>query len=429
MRTLLLVLFIGPWLPTLLAGCNEQPAAPAAQQSRARDPIPVAVAAVTIQPAQRTVEVVGTLWGDEDATISAKVSGRILSIHVDVGDRVDAGQVLAQIDPTDYQLLVTQRELAVREILAKLGLREFPPADFDPGTVPTVQRARLQAENAEAKHRRGRQLHEQDPPLISDQDYADLQTLAEVAQKNYSVERLNAEALLAQASASRAELDLARQRLLDTTIRSPQTARSTVSLASISSESPATQPTDHSYAVAARLVSFGEYVKEGTPLFRLVDDDPIKLRAMAPEKHVAEIAVGQTVRVRIEAYPDEFIGTISRANPQIDPLSRTFQFEVLIPNPEHRLKPGGFARGSVNTRVDPKAVFVPRQALVTFAGVNKVFAVKADKAVEILVEPGDRAGDLVEIRKGLAGSETIVVAGANRLANGAPVVVKDTVSE
>jgi RND family efflux transporter MFP subunit len=174
------------------------------------------------------------------------------------------------------------------------------------------------------------------------------------------------------------------------------------------------------------MVSVGEYVREGTALFRLIDDSPVKLRATVPERYAANVKLDQPVRVRIEAYRDEFEGRITRINPQIDPANRTFQIEVLVPNEQRLLKPGAFAQASVQTRQDENVVFVPRNAVVTFAGVDKVFTVDDQgKAVEHQVQLGPARGELVEVAKGLTGNEAVVIEGASRLATGVAVTVKE----
>jgi multidrug efflux pump subunit AcrA (membrane-fusion protein) len=381
-------------------------------------PVAVSLQKVKVAPMPQTVEVTRTLWGDEDSVISAKVSGRIQGIFKDVGDRLRPGDILAQLEKTDYELLLNQKELAMRESLAKLGLKDLPTGDFDAEQVPTVQRARLQSANATAKADRGRQLRAQTPPLLSEQDYADMVTVADVAKSNYEVERLMAQGALAEARARKSEIDMAQQRLLDTTVRVPSLDDD--------EPAPATLPSsaDKPYAVTARLVSPGEYVKEGTALFRLVSDDPVKLRAITPEKYVADIKTGHKVRVIVEAYAQDFWGVVSRTNPQIDPANRTFQFEVLIPNAEHLLKPGGFAKGQVQVRVDSKAVLAPEKAIVSFAGISKVYVVRDGKAAEVVVKTSpNKRGEFVEILQGLTGTEEVVVTGLNKLAPGVSVSV------
>jgi multidrug efflux pump subunit AcrA (membrane-fusion protein) len=405
-------------MAVLIAGCARKDEAP---KAKADPTVPVVLAAVSTDPVQRTVEVVGTLWGDEDAVISAKVPGRVAAVLKDVGDRAEANEPLAQIEKVDYETARKQKQSAVLEALSKLGLKDFPKGEFDPANVPTVQKAKLQEENAESRYKRAEQLHEQSPPALSDQDFQDMKTTYEVARSNYDVELLTAQSLLTQARTQQADLEIADQRLVDTTVRAPVGVTGQAA-----TSQPSAAASTRSYGIASRMVSVGEYVKEGTPMFRLIADDPVKLRASVPERYIAEVKVGQNVSVRVESYQDAFKGKLTRINPQVDPANRTFQIEAVIANPERLLKPGSFARASVLTRTDPKVVFAPIESVTTFAGVSKVFTVNNGKAKEMLVETGDHRDrdNTVEIVKGLQGDEKVVVEGVSKLATGVPVKIR-----
>jgi RND family efflux transporter MFP subunit len=179
-----------------------------------------------------------------------------------------------------------------------------------------------------------------------------------------------------------------------------------------------------SFVVSERYVSVGELLPAVSKMFRVVDDDPLKFRAAVPERFVGDIKVGQRVAVKVDAYDESFPGEMSRINPQIDPVNRTFHFEILVPNATGRLRPGSFARGRVQTHTQDNVVFVPQEAVVTFAGVNKVFTVKGGKAAELPVDLGERDGDEVEVLKGLKGDESVVVSGTSKLATGVPVTIQ-----
>ncbi len=395
------------------SGCGEsngpRTAAPA-------EPVLVTTAPVEVRSIPRTIDATGTLFGEEETTISAKLGGRVVEIKADVGDPVLPGAPLAQIDETDYRLALAERRTAVLATLARIGLTDLPPQDFDPSEVPTVVRARAEAANAEARFQRGRTLYEEDPPLISEEDFADLRTAWEVSISGAEVELLTVRAVVAEARTLAAQAAVAAQRLADTLIRAPGVA-----------DEPGGTPgngvaTPPRYRVAERLVSLGEYVTEGRPTFRLVAGDLIKFRADVPERFVGQVQVDQAAEVRVEAYDDPVQGRIARVSPRIDPLSRTFQVEIHVPNADGRLKPGAYARGRITTHADEGAVMVPDAAIVTFAGVHKVFSVRDGKAVEHRVRTGDRQDGLVEIVGGLSAPE-VVVSGAAALADGAPVRV------
>jgi len=411
-----------------LPACDKK--AQAGPGAKATTPVNVTLAAARIDSVQRSIDVVGTLYADEESVVSAKVPGRIIKLYKDIGDSVDPGEPLVQLKPNDYQLAVAKSKLELEQTLAKIGLKELPAPGYDVKTllekVPSVVKARLEAENAQAKLNRGKKLFEAQPPLLSEEKYADLETALRVARSELDVTVLAAEATLAEAWTFKGDLDIATQRLADATTRAPSPANPK-DLTGTASDSSSAAP-KRTYRVTHRYVNEGELVREITPCFRLVDDNRIKLRAKVPERFVAEILIGQKVKTTIDAYPGvDFIGIVSRVNPQVDPDNRTFGVEVIIPNSDHRLKPGSFARAAVETRTDPKVVFAPQESIITFAGVSKVFKVAGDKATEVIIEAGDARsadGRYVEIVSGLKGDEQLVVSGASRLSTGSSVIIK-----
>ena len=183
------------------------------------------------------------------------------------------------------------------------------------------------------------------------------------------------------------------------------------------------------------MASEGEMVRAfpSVAVFRLVMDRPLKLIATIPERHVGDLKVGQAAEIRVEAYPSEiFKGTVARVNPTVDRANRTFQIEVLVPNESRQLKAGSFAKAAIFTREDPQAPTVPEEALVTFAGVTKVFVVAEGKAHAVKVKPGVRLGvsaggrveNWVEVAGALHSGSPVVTTGHTQLAEGTPVRIK-----
>jgi multidrug efflux pump subunit AcrA (membrane-fusion protein) len=413
-------------LLAFLAGCGRGGAADGKGKDAGKAPaspmrVRTAVAVkATIKP---TIRVTGTLHADESVTVSAKVAGRIISISHDLGDRVNPTTQLAAIDPIDYVLAVKEKELAVQATLAKVGLTAFPQADFDAAEVPTVKRAALQRANAKAKHDRLKKLFDQEPPLISEQEYSDALTAFEVAQSAYDVELLEARACLAEAATRRAELGVAQQRLEDTKIiapvdESPRTA------SAVAQGGSARQ-----YKVAERLVAVGEYVREGAPLFRLLDDDPVKLRAMVPERFARQVQKDLRASMSAQGHDQPFEGVVSRVSPQVDEASRTFPIEVLIRNPDGRLKPGAFAVAWIELREELAVALVPAEAVVSFAGVHRIFVAGDGKAAEVRVELGERQEDMIMVTKGLSGGEAVILSPPGQMVDGSPITVESTAKE
>ena len=181
-------------------------------------------------------------------------------------------------------------------------------------------------------------------------------------------------------------------------------------------------------SVAQRLVSVGNYVRSGTAIFRLVQDDPLKFRGEIPERETPHVAADQEIRVSVDAFRGEtFVGKITRIGAAADPTARSVAFEAIVPNTDRRLRPGFFGHGEIVVRHDERALAVPRNAVITFAGVTKLFAIEDGKAREHEVVLGVDLGDgWVEITQGVNRGVTVVTTGLSKLVDGVPVVVRDT---
>jgi multidrug efflux pump subunit AcrA (membrane-fusion protein) len=144
--------------------------------------------------------------------------------------------------------------------------------------------------------------------------------------------------------------------------------------------------------------------------------------------------------LQVDAFPGrKFPGKILRISPVVDRLSRTFQVEVIVPNAERALRPGGFAKGDVLTRVDSEAITAPRAAVYTFVGTARVFAVHDGKVRMVPVSPGvespatsaepDGWIELVNADRAVLSPGTLVVTtGHSQLSDGTPVVLRQTES-
>lgn len=397
-RTVALLSALGACAPS--AESSASGTAPAA----AREPLELELASPERASVRRVVHATGTLFAEEQATVSAKVAGRVAQVFHDVGTMLAPDEALVQLETIDFELALNERKRAFEQSLARIGIAELPEGEIDVEKLPAVERARLQAENGFARYERGRLLRERTPPAMSEQDYLDLQTAWSVAKADHRIAQLNAKAQLAEARAQKAQLETAAQRLVDTRHVVPSAGREGAR-----------------YSVTARRVSVGDYVTIGAPLFELVDTDPLELRVRIPERHVADVVTGLAVAITVEAFEAPFVGTVVRINPAIDVRTRTFEVEVRVPNADGRLRPGAFATAELETTREESVLEVERASISTFAGVHKVFLVKDGKAQERVVELGTVRGERVVIRRGLEGSERIVRRPPAGLATGVPL--------
>ena len=150
---------------------------------------------VGVRPVQRSVEAVGTLHGYESVVLGSKVNGRVLRIRHEVADRVAPGEVLLEIEPTDFQLSERQAEKALQVELAKLGLDQTPEGAFDVTKVPYVVQAKAKLDNARRRLERIQAVDSSG----SKEELAERTTEFTVAQSEYDNQVLIARSGLASA--------------------------------------------------------------------------------------------------------------------------------------------------------------------------------------------------------------------------------------
>jgi multidrug efflux pump subunit AcrA (membrane-fusion protein) len=406
----------------LLPGCA--PNSSTSSDKSGSQPVAVTVAPVRSIELPRTVSVVGTLHAFEDIQLAPKVDGRVARILKDVGDTVVPGEVLLELDPTDYLLAVNQARPAFEAELRKLKLDQLPATDA--GFIPQLDKVDAVAQalaNLElARKELARHETEQARGVGSAQVLDTARTKVKVAETGVELARTDARVTLAHARRLKAALEDAEEKLRETELRAPARpewpAWSAVGGA-------AANPMR--YSVAARLVSKGEMIRQfpSTNAYRLVLDHTLKLRVTVPEKFKPEVRVGQSVAVRVEAHPNRvFTGVVSRVNPTVDAVNRTFMVEIEVPNAARELAAGGFAQAEILTRTDTGVITVPPEAIVSFAGVTKVFVAEGSTARAVEIEVGLREREWVEVRGALAPDAKVITSGQSQLVEGSAIRIR-----
>jgi len=407
-------------LATTIAGCGQhQPAhTPTAADAPAK-PVVVTVAALETRPVQRRILVVGTLHGLERVQISAKVPGRLQNVCVDVGDRVKPGDLLVEIDRTDFQLAAEEAQRSLEKELAKLGLSEMPRGKFDEEKLPSMIRGRLLVENARRRYERVKALLQKNAG--THEEFERSETDLRVEESTLLQTQLDTRSTLAAVRYAQSVLDTAQRQLAETRIAAPP------------SDFPSLkglQQQGIGYVVAKRMTTAGELATaNSSPLLELVIDDALKLKATVPERYASELQVGQGVEVRVEAYPhDVFQARIARISPTIDSESRTFEIEATVPNADHRLQHGCFAKGAIVTRTADQAIMAPTESVITFAGVTKIFVQDGDIVREVPVSLGVRGDGWVEVIGDLPAQAVAITSGHTQLANGSRISVRQPIA-
>jgi len=180
--------------------------------------------------------------------------------------------------------------------------------------------------------------------------------------------------------------------------------------------------------VGLRHVSVGEYITAGQALVNLEAIDPVKADFRVPEKFLPAIRVGQTIRIKVDAFPeDTFDGKVYAIDPRLDVAGRSLLVRAMVPNTDQRLRPGLFARVTVLLQLKEDALSVPEQAIVPQGDSQFVFKIVDGKAKLTKVVIGTRREGRVEIVEGLAAGDQVVTAGQLKIRDGSAVSVVNAI--
>ncbi len=346
-----------------------------------------------------TVAATGTLAADEQAALSFRVAGRLAQLSIDLGSVIRQGQAIAKLETIDFKQRVDAADAALQQARARLGLTPTGNDDrVNAENTATVRQAKAVLDSARAIRDRSRQLYDQGIQAKAELDRVDSEyKVAESRYQDALEEVRNREAVLLQ---RRSELELAKQQLAYTTLYAPFDG-----------------------AIQEKRVSVGEYLATGAPIATLVRLHPLRLRAEVPEREAVGIRPGLGVRVTLEGDSNAYSGRVARISPAFQEQSRTLIVEAEVDNQHGRLRPGAFAKAELQTTSSQAVVTIPASALVTFAGIQKIFLNKDGKAIERTVVVGRKEADWVEITEGLQAGEMIIDAPGN-MVGGQPLNIQ-----
>lgn len=319
---------------------------------------PVTVTQVVTRSIELLEETVGDLESLEEPTISSEVAGKISRVTVVVGSEVRPGQVLAVLDAQDASL---SRQAAQAEV----------------ARVETLNT------NQERNLERLRQLREKNFISQAAVDDAAAQS----------------KALAEQLVAARAQLAMAERNVSKTNVLSPVEGR-----------------------VEKQIVSPGQFVKVGDPLFQVVTTRKLRARLPFPESMANVVKRGMTVRLSSPAVQGSLEGKIDEIRPMAGNSNRAFDAYVTFANPGG-WKPGASVNASLVLGVHEGAQLVPMQSVVLRPAGSVVYVVQGGEALQRTVEVGSKQNGMVEIRSGLEAGASVVVDGAGYLTDQTAVTV------
>jgi RND family efflux transporter MFP subunit len=341
----------------------------------ASEPTRVLTVLPTRTKVDRALSLPGSIEPLETAQVHSRASGFVSEWFADMGDRVEAGQRLAQLDTPELDREIQQ----ARATLAR--------ADA------SILQAKATAEYSASTHQRY--------AALAPEGVISLQELAQYAAQSH-VDSATIRVVSAERGARAADLDRLEQLQRFARVVAPFAG-----------------------TVSARHVERGALVNGGSggPLFEIVVTDPVRVFVQVPQSLVAEIRPGLRVEVGVSEYPGAlFTGTLTRSSGTLERESRTMRVEVRVPNTDGRLLPGMYASASMTLQRAQPSFLLPATALLQGAGGPRVASVDAEGIVHFVPVSVKRDyGPEVEIEHGLAGSETVIRAPGPQIHEGSLV--------
>ena len=299
----------------------------------------------------------GTVQAISQATVRSKVSAEVRMVSVREGDRVRAGQVLAEFDTAQLRMQLAERQA-------------------------TLESARAQLAQTERTREVNAQLVKQNFISQNAFDTADAAHRAQVA----------------AVAAAQAQFEQIRLLLSDAVVHAPISG-----------------------LVSKRHVQPGEKVAFDAPLMSIVDLAQLEVQAQAAVSDIPQVTTNARTEVEIEGLADRtFIGRVDRINPAAEPGSRTINVYVALPNENALLKAGMFARVRLRVQRDREVAALPISAIQSEAGQNMVWIIADSRLVKRVVTVGrrDERAQLVEIVSGLDPTDRVIATKFDNLRDG-----------
>lgn len=344
--------------------CSESPDPPAAGPNASTSSTvrlaPENVAVAKLGRVTAGPTVSGQLTPAREATVRSQVGGSIIALPLDRGQRVLGGAEVARISSRDLETNLASAETAVKSAETALAV------------------ARSEEQRTEALVKGG---------AVASRDL-------EQARNNVA----NAEA---QVAAARARQRSAWQQLDDTSVKAP-----------------------FSGVIRERPASLGDVVAPGTEILTIIDPSSMRLEALVPSDQIDKVVPGANVHFTVRGVPGELTGRVDRLSASADPVTRQISMFVTLPNASGRLIAGLFAEGRVETETR-EGLVIPLAAVDETGPVPTATRIRGGKAERVALTLGARQSrtEQVEVVKGLAAGDEVIVGSAKGIANGTPVQV------
>jgi len=393
----------------LVAGCSQPEAAAPSDTQAEEAATPVQIEQVKKGVVSSEAGISAKLAPSEEIQISPKVSGKITSLPVKLGQPVKKGEVLFKLDETDLANTVAQQEAAYKVALANLKQSGSSTDQSLVQAQNSLKQAEQALTDAQLNQQRMKQLFDQG--AISSQQFEqantslmNAQTAYENAKQTLETTKQKTTLQVSEASVNQAAVALqnAREQLANAVVTAPISG-----------------------FVSSVNGAVGQIASQGTPVVVIVNTNPLLVKANLSEQDITKVKVGTAVKVNIPILGKEVEAKVSAVSPVMNSQLKAYPIEISIPNPSNELKADMVVNVTFAGQVSGKEeeLIVPRKAVFEREGKKFVFRIEDEVAKQVEVTTGEETSDQIVIKSGLAEGDKVVVKGQTLLQDGKKVSI------
>ena len=397
-----------------VAGCGAKPASKA---DAGPPPVPVSAAPIRRGSIESTYSLTGTIIAGQQANLSSVISGQVRAVNAQIGDRVQKGQLLVQVDDASLRATLAQNEAALAASQARLRSSVANSTGTASTTQAGLSSAQVAYDAAASNLKRTQSLFKQGYVSQSAIDLASSQyAAAQSALRTAQVAAQNAN--MTTGSASSAQADVAGLRAA----AAQDAAAIQFTLTQID-QAAVTAPFDG--IVTQRSVDPGSLASPGTPLIQVSSMDPAFVAVGIPDSDLGSVASGTAAKITLDSVPGRtWTGTVANLNAATNAGTLSYLARIAIPNPQLALKAGMVANVAFVAARHARALIVPRTAIAATQDGSAVYFVEKGKAKLVAVIVGLQTQDQAEISgAGIEAGRTVITQRPDSLQDGSPVQV------
>ena len=353
---------------------------------------PVSVARAIRQDLTRTLVLTGELTPFQEVEVMSKVAGYVQRIHVDVGDAVRQGQVIAELEVPEMKDDLTRAAASIQRYRADLAR-----------THDELRRAETAHQMAHLTHTRLANVEKTRPGLVAQQEIDDALSKDQMAESQVAVAKSQLAAAQEQIKVVEAEQN---------------------KFLTMSQYTRVVAPFDG--VVTKRYADTGSMIQAGVasqtqamPVIRLSQHNRLRLVLPVPESAAGSIRTGSSVEVRIPSLERTLTGRVARTSEQVETATRTMRAEVDVPNPNRTLIPGMYAEITLTVAQSRGAISIPLTAITRNEQHSSAWIVTDKGELEKReIQTGIVSPTTVEVKSGVAEGEMVVLGARGTLRPG-----------